>query len=272
MSVTRRTAWRVALGLSLLAAGGAGVAATSLVSAQDPVTPTEVVTVTPYRILDTRSGIGASGQVGAGQSIDVQMAGVGPVPANAVGVVLNLTGTQVSAPTFVTAWPTGLDRPTTSVLNLRPGADSPNGVIAMLGAGGKISLYNESGSIDLIADVAGYLLPAGAGGQPGPAGPQGPAGPAGPAGAQGPAAASGYEVVIGAGTVAVNAPSGIASAQCPPGKIAIAGGAQANGGQDIALRSSFPANSTRWDVTYSRLSAVGPVAFFDAYVVCVNAG
>jgi hypothetical protein len=268
MSVTRRTVGRVALGLSLLAAGGAAVAATSMVSAQDPVTPTEVVTVTPYRILDTRSGIGATGQVGAGQSIDVQMAGVGPVPANAVGVVLNLTGTQVSAPTFVTAWPTGLDRPTTSVLNLRPGADSPNGVIAMLGAGGKISLYNESGSIDLIADVAGYLLPAGAGGQAGPAGPQGPVGPAGPA------AALGREVVEDEGSFPAGAigQTTFGSADCPNGKVATGGGVQLAPDSGVVMASSFTDAIQTWVVGLRRITASGVATPYSVWVVCVNAG
>lgn len=272
MSVTRRTAWRVALGLSLMATGGAAVAATSMVSAQDTVTPTEVVTVTPYRILDTRSGIGASGQVGAGQSIDVQMAGVGPVPANAVGVVLNLTGTQVSAPTFVTSWPTGEDRPTTSVLNLRPGVDSPNGVIAMLGAEGKISLYNESGSIDLIADVAGYLLPAGTGGEAGPAGPAGPVGPAGPAG---PAAALGREVVEDDGSF----PAGgvgqttFGAATCPNGKVATGGGVQLAIDSGVVMASSFTDAIKTWTVGLRRTTdSMGQATPYTVWVVCINEG
>jgi hypothetical protein len=270
MSVTRRTAWRVALGLSLLASGGAAVAATSMVNAQDPVTPTEVVTITPYRILDTRNGTGATGQVGAGQSIDVQMAGVGPVPANAVGVVLNLTGTQVSAPTFVTAWPTGTDRPTTSVLNLRPGVDSPNGVIAMLGTDGKISLYNESGSIDLIADVAGYLLPAGAGGQPGPAGPQGPAGAQGPAG---PAAALGRVVIEDEGEFPAGAigATTFGSATCPAGKVATGGGVQLSPDSGVVMASSFTDAIQTWVVGLRRITA-GVATPYSVWVVCINAG
>lgn len=130
----------------------------------------------PYRILDTRLGTGApAAPLGPGATIDVQIAGVGPVPADAVGVVLNITGTRTTAGTYITAWPTGGVQPTASVLNLTPGIDAPNGVTALLGEGGKLSLFNFTGSTDLIADVAGYLVAGG--GAPGPAGPQGPAGP-----------------------------------------------------------------------------------------------
>jgi hypothetical protein len=72
------------------------------------------------RILDTRNGIGTGGALsplGAGQTIDLQVAGVGTIPADAVGVVLNLT----------------------------PGIDAPNMVTALLGDG-KLSLYNNAGS------------------------------------------------------------------------------------------------------------------------------
>jgi hypothetical protein len=268
MSVAPRTAWRAALGLALLVSGGVAVAAVA--GAEDPADPTEVVPVTPYRILDTRSGLGAAGPVGGGQTIDVQMAGVGPVPANAVGVVLNVTGTGATAPTWVAAWPSGSERPNASVLNLQPGVDAPNAVTALLGPNGKLSLYNDTGSTHLIADVAGYLLPAGSGGQPGPAGPQGPVGP------QGPAAASGHQIVTAAGTVLAGNATGVASATCPAGKEAIGGGGQANYDTDdesIVIRSSFQTAPDSWQVAYTRLAGpgVGQAVAFTAYAICVNA-
>jgi hypothetical protein len=123
--------------------------------------PLVSVAVSPYRILDTRLGTGTNGAVapvGPDSSIDVQIAGVGPVPANAVGVVLNLTATGATEQGYVTAWPTGEPRPTASVLNLSPGIDMPNMITVALGDG-KLSLYNFSGRVHLIADVAAYLIP-----------------------------------------------------------------------------------------------------------------
>ncbi|MBM0255756.1 Ig domain-containing protein [Micromonospora sp. 4G55] len=116
--------------------------------------------LSPARILDTRSGLGASTMdpVGAGKTIDVQVTGRGGVPADGVGaVVFNLTGTQPTASTVVTVFPTGESRPTSSTLNLAKGQTAPNLAVAKVGAGGKLSLYNNTGSTHLIADVLGWM-------------------------------------------------------------------------------------------------------------------
>lgn len=78
------------------------------------------------------------------------------------GVHIVNTGTGATTATFVTATPTGTPRSTTSVLNVTPGQDIADTVTMALGTGGKIDLYNNAGKIDLVADVTGYLLPAGA--------------------------------------------------------------------------------------------------------------
>jgi len=118
------------------------------------------------------------GQLGADRTISLQVAGVGTVPTTATGVVLNLTASNATTAGYITAWPNGQTRPEASVLNLEPGQDVPNMITATLGDGGKLNLYNSAGSVDLIADVAAYLLPAGSSaGATGPQGPQGPAGP-----------------------------------------------------------------------------------------------
>jgi hypothetical protein len=104
-----------------------------------------------------------------------------------------VTGTGASEPTWVTAWPTGEVMPTASVLNLTPGVDAPNHVTALLGSGGRLSLYNFTGATDLVADVAGYLIESSGGGGAGVPGPQGPAGPQGPTGPVGPAGVSGVK-------------------------------------------------------------------------------
>lgn len=178
---TRRTKLMATTVGLLLAAGGIGFeqagASTSATAVASVTVP-----VTPFRILDTRLGIGTGGvtsAVAAGQSVSLQVAGVGTVPADATGVVLNITSNAATDPGYVTVWPTGQPRPEASVLNLAPGQDLPNMITAALGEGGRIDLYNFVGSVHLIADVAAYLLPAGSGGGSGPQGPQGPAGPRG---------------------------------------------------------------------------------------------
>ncbi|HEX3089085.1 MAG TPA: hypothetical protein VHQ23_10545 [Ilumatobacteraceae bacterium] len=112
----------------------------------------------PERILDTRLGLGsARAKLPAGGQIDVQITGRGPVPAIGVSaVVLNVTGDQATADGFVTAWPTGVDRPLVSNLNLVADETRANLVVVPIGRDGQVSFFT-SGGAELIADVAGWF-------------------------------------------------------------------------------------------------------------------
>jgi hypothetical protein len=114
--------------------------------------------LTPGRLVDTREGTGAPmAPVAAGGAIDVQVAGEAGIPASGVGaVVLNVTGTQPTADTFLTAWPTGDARPLSSNLNLVPGQTAPNLVMVKVGDGGGVSLFNNLGSTHVVVDVLGW--------------------------------------------------------------------------------------------------------------------
>ena len=110
--------------------------------------------VVPSRILDTRT----TSQVAANTTIDVQVTGAVGVPASGVeAVTLNLTVTNASAGSYITAYPTGTARPLASNINFVAGQTVPNRVIVKLGTGGKITLYNAFGNVDLIADVNGWF-------------------------------------------------------------------------------------------------------------------
>jgi regulation of enolase protein 1 (concanavalin A-like superfamily) len=121
--------------------------------------------LTPARILDTRSspvppGYTSGSKLPGGDDIELPVVGVGGVPSGASSVVLNVTSTEATdARGFVTVWPTGQTRPLASSLNLRPGVNAPNLVIAKVGAGGKVSLYTNIGAVHLVADVVGYFAP-----------------------------------------------------------------------------------------------------------------
>ena len=118
----------------------------------------------PARVLDTREGNGAPvGKVAPNSAIDLQVTGRGGVPAAGVSaVVLNVTVTEPSALSFLTAWPTGEARPLASNLNFTAGQTVPNLVVVKVGAGGKVSLYNYAGTTHLIADVSGWYGASGA--------------------------------------------------------------------------------------------------------------
>ena len=96
--------------------------------------------------------------VQAGASVDVQVAGEGGVPAvGASAVIINVTAVNPAGIGFLTVWPAGQPRPLASNLNFLTGGTVPNLVVAGLGAGGMVSIYNGSGStVHLVADVAGW--------------------------------------------------------------------------------------------------------------------
>jgi alpha-tubulin suppressor-like RCC1 family protein len=124
--------------------------------AADPVAPASTFTPSsPVRVLDTRDGTGGpAGAVGAGRTVTLDLAA--RVPATATAVILNVTAVSPTASTFVTAFPSGATRPTSSNLNLVAGDVRANQVTVALGADRKVSLYNNSGSVHLVADLAGH--------------------------------------------------------------------------------------------------------------------
>ena len=68
----------------------------------------------------------------------------------------NITITDPTAASYLTAWPDGAIRPTASDLNWIAGATVPNLAVIKLGANGKLNLYNAAGSTDVIIDVTGW--------------------------------------------------------------------------------------------------------------------
>ena len=116
--------------------------------------------VQPERLLDTRLGIGApTGTVPADGAVVLQIVGAGQtkVPADANAVVLNITVTEPEAAGYVTAWPCGEPRPTASNLNYVAGQTTPNLAIVKLGDTGAVCLYTQSAT-HLVADVDGWYI------------------------------------------------------------------------------------------------------------------
>lgn len=144
--------------------------------------------LSPTRILDTRAGVGiANGPIRPGDgrlnepnpymridsrlNHEIKVTGNYGVPATGVAaVLLNVTSTMATDPGFVSLVPRPpnagdvLDDqssygalPNTSNLNVAPGLDIPNAVVATVGAGGKIRIYSNPGSTHLIADIAGWI-------------------------------------------------------------------------------------------------------------------
>jgi subtilisin family serine protease len=120
--------------------------------------------ITPWRVLDTRTGAGASGPVRPGAPITLDVGGVS-VPEDASAVVLNVTAVGPTGTGNVRVYPTpsaGGAPPTVSNLNVVPGTDQPNLVTVSLGSGGRVTLATEGTTAHLLADVAGYYRTGGA--------------------------------------------------------------------------------------------------------------
>jgi len=114
----------------------------------------------PTRVLDTRTGTGApTAPLGRASSLTLT---VPNLPPGTTGVVLNLTATNLTgAPdTYISACPAAQPLTTctqTSMLNPHQGTTTANELTVPVGPDGAIHLYNNTGTIDLVADLAGYL-------------------------------------------------------------------------------------------------------------------
>ncbi len=127
----------------------------------NPTVPGAFKPLTPTRLLDTRTGNGGSGPVGSTKVVDLQVTGRGGVPSRGVaGVVMNITVTAPTRTGYITVYPTGAGRPGVSTLNFTPNLTVANlATVPVSPTTGKVSLYNGSGgTVQLIADVAGYYL------------------------------------------------------------------------------------------------------------------
>ncbi len=125
--------------------------------------------VTPCRILETRNAPGTNGPTGApaapltgGQTLTLQVAGATgqggcAIAGGLVGAVLNITAVNASADTFLTVFPCDATRPNASTLNPFPGRISFNSASVRLSATGTVCIYNNGGTVDVIADVTGIL-------------------------------------------------------------------------------------------------------------------
>jgi hypothetical protein len=116
----------------------------------------------PSRVLDTRPGsgqTGASHSLGPGADYTLNLEGVDGIPSGATAVVLNVTGVDASAATYITLYPAGGTLPTASNLNLGVGETIANLVTVALGSTDAVTIYNHAGTINVVADLEGWYAP-----------------------------------------------------------------------------------------------------------------
>lgn len=115
---------------------------------------------TPRRKLDTRYGTGGiNGPVGPGQTIRVKLADGVDVLTGASAIAMNITATASTSAGVITAYAGGTTPPKTSNVNYGPAQTVPNFAIVPVASDGTVAFTNTSdGTVQLIADISGYVL------------------------------------------------------------------------------------------------------------------
>lgn len=150
----------IAVAVLVAVTGGIGAA-----NAAGPVQNQIGNLITPCRLIDTRPApdkVGPRGTpIGAGETFTTQVTGSNGncvIPSSAKGIIANVTAVGPTAESFLTVWPADQTRPTASNLNWVGGQRPvPNQVTTPLSATGSVSIYNNSGTVNVIVDIVGYF-------------------------------------------------------------------------------------------------------------------
>lgn len=87
------------------------------------------------------------------------------IPTNAAAVSANVTVANGTASSFLTIWSSDVSRPTASTNNWTAGqSPTPNQIDMKLSVDGRVSMFNDAGTADVIVDILGYYEPVAAAG------------------------------------------------------------------------------------------------------------
>jgi hypothetical protein len=114
-------------------------------------------TVTPCRILDTRS---TGGALPGSQSRNVPATGTCSIPASASAVAFIITAVSPTAAGNLRLFPAGVTPPVVSTINFNAGTTRANNGVVKLGTSGQITVRNDmptGQSTHFLIDVAGYF-------------------------------------------------------------------------------------------------------------------
>lgn len=120
-------------------------------------TTLQFVTVTPCRLVDTRS---SGGPIPGNSSRDFAVPQLGGcnIPSTAVAYSLNVTVVPQGRLGYLTIWPTSQYQPVVSTMNSPDGRNKANAAIVQGGLAGSVSVYVRN-TTNLILDIDGYFAP-----------------------------------------------------------------------------------------------------------------
>ena len=128
-------------------------------------TTSAFVSSVPDRWVDTRPGLGAPARpVAPARPIEIPVVGrqmtvggqVVTIPSDVEAVALNVVSVNPTRPGFITVWPCGSARPTTSNLNYPGRSVVANNVVATVGVNGSVCLYAHSDT-HVVVDATGWF-------------------------------------------------------------------------------------------------------------------
>lgn len=112
----------------------------------------------PTRVLDTRVGTGAPlAKLGGGATLSLTVPGL---PAGTTAVALNVTAIDPTTAGFLTVYPGDQSRHDVgSNLNYVAGQTISNLALVPVSPRGTVTLYNNAGTVDVVADLVGSFTP-----------------------------------------------------------------------------------------------------------------
>jgi hypothetical protein len=126
--------------------------------------PRDFFTLTPCRLLDTRSPDGPYGgpMLNAEQTRTFSAAGQCGIPPTAVALSVNVTALTPSSNGYLTLFPAHWPRPNTSVVNFSAGQTRANNALLLLSGAPEQAFMvfpgmPSSGTVHVVVDVNGYF-------------------------------------------------------------------------------------------------------------------
>ena len=133
----------------------------TVITIGDAATGSSYVPINPKRVVDSRSAVGVSGIFSANIPRTFQVAGVSPIPANAIAVTGNVTVVNQTSAGYVSLTPTPTTNPKSSTINFPLGDVRANNFTMPLDGAGRLSAVFKASAgkaTHLIVDVTGFFV------------------------------------------------------------------------------------------------------------------
>lgn len=120
----------------------------------------EFTPVVAVRLVDTSHGVGTpKHKLGSARTITVQITGHGGIPTGATAITTNVIARTGTASSHLVVYPARAARRAAATLYFGPRQTVASNATVGLSAGGKLTVYNAAGTVNVELDVQGYYAP-----------------------------------------------------------------------------------------------------------------